>query len=75
LLCFFLCFAGHHRQGRKEEKKLNQTHSVSWIFVLAREPIRRHYSCAQKPSSTLFLQIPKGFGFFGVYFVILLKCI
>jgi hypothetical protein len=75
LLYFFLCFAGHCRQGREEEKKLSQTHLVSWIFTAAHEPTRNHYSYAQKPSSTLFLQIPEGFGFFGVYFVILLKCV
>jgi hypothetical protein len=65
---FFLCFAGHRRQGREEEKKLSQIHPVSWIFAAAP-------STHTPPSSTLFLQIPEGFGFFGVYFVILLKCV
>jgi hypothetical protein len=35
------------------------------------EKTHRHCSRAQKSSSTLFQQIPEGFGFFGVYFVIL----
>jgi hypothetical protein len=49
--------------GREEEKKLSQTHPFSGVLAVAREPTRcqwrvegtrRHYSCAQKTSLTLF---------------------
>ena len=74
--------------GRKVKRGGSRSRSPCCVefLAVAREPTRRqwrwrvektrrHYSRAQKPSSILFLHIPKGFGFFRVYFVMLLKCI
>jgi hypothetical protein len=74
---FFVCCRSlPARKGRREEA-VSDLHVFPAFLAAASEwqwcmeKTRRHCSCAQKSSSTLFLQIPEGFGFFGVYFVIL----
>jgi hypothetical protein len=69
LAAFLGCFAGHHRQGREEEKKLSPAHPFSsvsrggaWV-----QPTRRH--CSSNVHTG-----PEGFSallwIFGVCFVI-----
>jgi hypothetical protein len=70
------------QKGRGGEDVLDLSIRLDFLAA-AREPMcrqwrwhvektRRHCSNVQKPSLALFLQIPEGFGFFRIYFVIFL---